>query len=92
MCSRRAGAVLGRNRVPGTGSGKRFQVSMGSDTTGSGAPKVPGSRDCVPQVWKVAVFLKVSEVPGFDGFRGLEGLEFLVLMCFDGLRRFRKFR
>ena len=55
-----------------------FLVRMPNNLTGSGVPKmvpgfdgfwqVPGSRDCVPQVWKFAVVLKVSEVPGFDGF------------------------
>ena len=55
---------------------------------GWGLAKVPGSRDCVPQVWKVAVVLKVSEVPGFDGFRGSEsscGFEGFGFSGFDGV-------
>ena len=71
MCSGRAGAVPGRNRVPGTGSGNwfrepvlgsrnRIRVSMGSDRflrcQGS------GSEGCAKEVSKVSVF---------DGFRGV---------------------
>ena len=70
MCSGRAGAVPGRNLVPGTGSGFSFRnrfPEIGFRTRGI----VPGSEGCEPEVSKVSVF---------DGFprvrfcsRGLDG-------------------
>ena len=61
MCSGRAGAVLGRNRVPGTGSGKWFRepfdgfrrvrfCSRGLDGTGSGN-RVPGTKGIKKDVY-----------------------------------------
>ena len=61
MCSGRAGAVPGRNLVPGTGSGFSFRnhfPETGLRTRGI----VPGSKGCKPEVSKVSVF---------DGFRGV---------------------
>ena len=63
MCSGRAGAVPGRNRVPGTGSGNWFREPPGFD----GFRQVlrfqgSGSEGRVKEVSKVSVF---------DGFRGV---------------------
>ena len=98
MCSGRAGAVPGRNRVQVSMGSKRrwFEVSMGSGRfrgpkvpvfDGRGLAKVPGSGDCIRQVWKVAVVLKVLVFPGFDRFRGSEngcGFEGFGVPGFDG--------
>ena len=74
MCSGRAGAVPGRNRVPGTGSGNWFREPFdgvrfccrGLDGTGSGnrvpgtkgIKKVPDSGDSVPKVPKVTLYFE----------------------------------
>lgn len=57
VCSRRPGAILERDGVPGTEPGTR------SGTPGSGPGVVPGSIGCQPEVSKISVF---------DGFRGVK--------------------
>ena len=71
MCSGRTGAVPGRNRVPGTGSGLkgyRFRSRLDGAVSGNrvlgtrGIEKVPGSGDSVPKVPKVTLFRRYTFV------------------------------
>ena len=68
VCSGRAGAVLGRNRVPGTGCGNWFREPLLEMDPGfDGFRQVlrfqgSGSEGCVKEVSKVSVF---------NGFRGV---------------------
>ena len=69
MCSGRAGAVPGRNRVPGTEGGSMFRyVSMGFDRFwGSECFEVSMGSDRF-RAPKVVPGFEGFGVPGFDGF------------------------
>jgi len=55
VCSARAGAVPGRNRVPGTCFGNWFRCREPPPNDRFCGSKVPGSEGCVPDVSKVSV-------------------------------------